>query len=171
MNQIIQNKLLINMPIELLIMIFSHINDTDTYKNTRSVCRFFREILFDIKVFNNEKLYLIFSINESNNRVDDITIMDPNRLKIGYIKTEFPACARYYLKKDNKIIENIINPNEVITKEITDINNIQKTKIVAQKTKIVVQNLKTRTHKTSTLTKVFPNAYHQYIPPNGCIIN
>ena len=87
MNKIIENKLLTDVPTELLIMIFSHINDTDTYKNTRSVCRLFREILFDIKVFNNEKLYLIFRLNNvhnnSNNNRDDITIMDPNRLKIG----------------------------------------------------------------------------------------
>ena len=143
MNQNIQNnqkqstqskKILSKLPTEILTMIFSHINDTDTYKNTRLGCRLFRDILIDVKIFDAGNLYLEFRLNKyyNNNDLEDITIMDKNKTKIGYIKTEFPACARYYLKLDNKTTEYTINPNDVVTKDTTNINNTKRTEIVVQ---------------------------------------
>ena len=168
-----ENKnVLINMPNEILKLIFSYITDTNTYKNTRLVCRLFQDILIDVKIFNQNNLYLNFRINRyyNNNNNEEITIMDQTKAKIGYIKIEYPMCVIYYINIDNTSIEYKMNPNEVITKETMKNNNIIKTNII-------IQNLKTKSSKKSTLTKIFPNNVvhnHPYIPPNippnGCNI-
>lgn len=163
---------LINMPNEILRIIFSFITDTDAYKNSRLVCRLFHSMLIDVKIFNNKNLYLNFRINKyyDNNSEEEITILDNKKSKIGYIKTLFPMCVKYYLNKDDTKFEYTMNPNEVITKESIKSNNIIRTNII-------VQNLKNKTYKKSTLTNVFPNngINHPFvppnIPPNGCIIN
>lgn len=162
---------LINMPNEILRIIFSFITDTDTYKNTRLVCHLFQYLLIDVKIFNNNSLYLNFRINKYYSSNDeDITIFDNKKSKIGYIKTESPMCVKYYLNKDDRKVEYTMNPNEVVTKETIKTNNIITTNIV-------VQNLKNKTFKKSTLTNLFPNngINHPFvppnIPPNGCIIN
>tara|TARA_Y100000741_G_scaffold317975_1_gene264987 strand:+ start:535 stop:1056 length:522 start_codon:yes stop_codon:yes gene_type:complete len=165
-------KTLTDMPNEILIMIFSYINDTNTYKNARLVCRLFQNILIDVKIFNQKKLYLNFRFNKyyNNNNEEEVTIMDYNNSEIGYIKAEYPMCARYYLKTDNNSTEYILNPNTVITKETKKDANINRTQIV-------VLNLKTKTHKRRTVTKIVSNNGPHInpflaanIPPNGCII-
>jgi hypothetical protein len=103
-------------------------------------------------------------------------IMDSANINVGYIRNEYPLLLHYYLKRNNKIIEQLFYPNEIVTKETNEINNI----ITVQ---IEKYNIKTKTNLTSTLTKYVPSNHPQnpnLVQPlqlpfvanqNGCVIS
>lgn len=167
------DKQLLDLPDEILTIIFLFITDTETYKCVRSTCRKFSYILGDVKVFNNKAVDLVFKINK--NDINDIKIMDSSNINVGYIRNEYPLLLHYYLKRNNKIIEQHFYPNEIVKKVTNEQNNIRTVKIDKY-------NIKTKTNLTSTLTKYLPNNYpqnpniHQYQLPfvanhNGCVIS
>jgi len=164
------DKQLLDLPDEILTMIFLFITDTETYKCVRSTCRKFSYILGDVKVFNNKRVDLVFKIDKNV-----IRIIDSSNIDVGYIRNEYPLILHYYLKRNNKIIEQSFYPNEIVKRVTNEQNNIRTVKIDKY-------NIRTKSNLTSTLTKFLPNNYpqnpniHPHQLPfvanhNGCVIS
>ena len=84
------DKQLLDLPDEILTMIFLFITDTETYKCVRSTCRKFSYILGDVKVFNNKRVDLVFKIDKNV-----IRIIDSSNIDVGYIRNEYPLILHY----------------------------------------------------------------------------
>lgn len=170
-------KSILDLPNELLNIMFSFISDTTTYKNARLVCLPFRNILKDVKVFEHNKIKLIYVFDKENNR---ISILNEHFDKIGFVKTMYPCMVECYLKFNDKKIEKKITRNEITTIESTEKNRLLFVNIDTY-------NIDKKTHKYSSLTKYLPNQtrnqqngargpfIHPHQPPfmanpNGCII-
>jgi hypothetical protein len=164
---------ILTVPPEIINLIFSFIADTKTYTNTRLVCHRFYDILYEGKVFENNKIKLIYNFDKENNK---IAILNEIREEIGYVKNTYPCLIHSYLKYNDTTIEKKISKNEIITTNTTENNGLL---IV----KIDMYNIEKNTHSFRTLTKYIPNqnadvdahAFHPHqLPvianPNGCTI-
>jgi hypothetical protein len=169
---------ILDIPLEILNTIFSFIDDTDSYKNSRLVCHSFRNILKDVKVFENKKINLIYLFNDENN---SISILNEQNEKIGSVKSTYPCIIESSLKIDNKTYEKKITRNEITRTETTE------------KKRLLFVNIDTydinkKLHKTRTLTRyqpvrqgqgqgqgqdifVHPHQLPFMANPNGCTIS
>jgi len=116
-----------DIPLEIVKLILSFINDNDTYKNTRLVCKVFYHILSPLKVYDikgNLKLKLFF-INKQINifNKNNYLVQEYNIKKYGGYKST--------IFNDKGIIIHTIElfpPNKVVKKDIK-FNNISITEI------------------------------------------
>ena len=167
---------ILDIPVELLNTIFSFIDDTDSYKNARLVCHYFRNILKDVKVFENKMIKLIYIFNEENN---SISILNKQNEKVGSVKSTYPCIIESFLKINDKTYEKKITGNEITRTETTEKNGLLFVNINTY-------DIKNKLHKTRTLTRYHPvqqgHAQGQGIfvhphqlpfmaNPNGCIIS
>lgn len=140
-------KSILDLPNEILNTIFSFIYDTDTYKNARLVCIPFRNILKDVKVFENNKIKLIYLFDKENNK---ISILNENYDEVGFIKTTYPCMIESYLKLNDTKFEKKVSRNEITTIKTREKNRLLFVNIDSY-------NIDNKTHKFKTLTKYLHN--------------
>ena len=83
------------LPVEIITIILSKINDNNTYKNARLTCKCWTLILKDGKNFKNNKLYSIIKFNN-----DSIDYYSPYNILLAQVK--FSSYGYYEYKTFNK---------------------------------------------------------------------
>ena len=97
------------LPIEIWKNIFKNIKDTQTYLSLRMVCKLFYNILFDIKIFENNKLIYIYKINTNFTSQDLFHIYNKNNKFIGYIGFDNQGYTKVIDNLKINVLNNIVH--------------------------------------------------------------
>lgn len=94
-----------DLPVEILIKIFSYIKDTKTILNLRLTCILFYNINKDIKIYKNNILVYIYKFNKNFKKQNLFIIENPDKKLVGYVDFDYEGYTK--ILDDMKI--NVLN--------------------------------------------------------------